>query len=106
MLYRIFPEFSAGNFTVCDAGAFCNTTGLSAPAGNCSAGYFCPSGSSVATERACDRGFYCPPASGAQIASPVGTFCATTGLSAFDICTPGKYCNTTGLSGVTGNWFV
>jgi hypothetical protein len=95
-----------GKYIMCDAGAFCNATGLTAPAGNCSAGYFCPPGSRVATERACDRGHYCPPAVGEQIASPAGAFCATTGLSVFANCTPGKYCNTTGLSAPQGNWYV
>ena len=40
-----------GECAPCDAGAFCNDTGLSAPAGRCAAGFFCASGSVVPDPR-------------------------------------------------------
>ncbi len=51
---------------------------------------------------ACQVGQYCPPASAVAIACPIGSFCATTGLSAPIACTAAYYCNTSGLSAVSG----
>ena len=52
---------------------------------------------------ACQIGQYCPPGSALATTCPVGTFCASTGLSAPSACTAGYYCNTTGLSAVAGS---
>ena len=49
---------------------------------------------------ACQVGQYCPPASAVATACPIGSFCATTGISAPTACTLGSYCNTTGMSTV------
>ncbi len=45
------------NATLCDAGAYCNATVLSAVAGVCGAGFFCPNGSAAMT--ACTAGAFC-----------------------------------------------
>lgn len=47
---------------------------------------------------ACQLGQFCPPGSAEASPCPIGTFCASTGMSAPTACTPGSFCNSTGLS--------
>lgn len=44
----------------CEAGFYCNRTGLHAPAGLCTAGYYCSQGASVPNATPCPAGHYCP----------------------------------------------
>lgn len=58
---------------LCDAGSYCDQTGLEVPAGHCAAGYYCPQGSSQATAAPCPRGHYCPLGTPLPLPCPPGT---------------------------------
>jgi hypothetical protein len=81
---------SVGNRAVtdcipCTPGYYCNSTGLTTPAGKCSAGYYCSSGASTSTPSdgitgdICQQGYNCPLGSSAQ-----------------QYCSPGYYQNQVG----------
>lgn len=57
----------------CDAGSYCDQTGLEVPAGRCAAGYYCPRGSSEAHATPCPRGHYCPLGTLLPLPCPPGT---------------------------------
>ena len=57
----------------CEAGSYCNQTGLDAPAGPCAAGYFCPKGSFDPYTTSCPIGHYCPLGTPLPLPCPLGT---------------------------------
>ena len=57
----------------CDAGSYCNTTGLAAPGGLCGAGYHCTRGSADLHALPCPAGHYCPRGSPQPLPCPIGT---------------------------------
>ena len=61
----------------CDAGSYCNTTGLAAPGGLCGAGYHCTRGSADPHALPCPAGHYCPRGSPEPLPCPVGTIKGT-----------------------------
>lgn len=58
---------------LCEAGFYCNRTGLHAPAGHCAAGYYCPQGSSDPHATPCPAGHYCPLGTLFPWPCPLGT---------------------------------
>lgn len=113
---------SAGSTSIaacvlCDAGFYCNATGLAAPTGRCSAGFTCPPGAVTGVEAPVPAGAFavagsvnytlCPPGSyqsapaqGACALSPPGFAAPAFGTVIPVACTPGFYCprNTTSPS--------
>lgn len=73
------PEGSAYP-QVCEAGSYCNQTGLEAPAGHCAAGYYCPTGSLDPYATLCPSGHYCPLVSPLPLPCPLGTMKSETYL--------------------------
>lgn len=57
----------------CEAGSYCNQTGLDAPAGPCAAGYYCPKGSLDLHTMPCPIGHYCPLGTPLPLPCPLGT---------------------------------
>ncbi len=57
----------------CEAGVYCNQTGLDAPAGPCAAGYYCPEGSLDPRATPCPTGHYCPLGTPLPLPCPLGT---------------------------------
>lgn len=57
----------------CEAGFYCNQTGLAVPAGPCAAGYHCPWGSSDPYVNICPIGHYCPVGAPLPLPCPLGT---------------------------------
>lgn len=72
-----FPGFyclrGSAHPKLCDAGSYCDQTGLEVPAGHCAAGYYCPKGSSEANATLCPRGHYCPLGTPLPLPCPPGT---------------------------------
>lgn len=58
---------------LCEAGFYCNRTGLDVPAGPCAAGFHCPWGSSDPYANPCPTGHYCPMGTPLPIPCPLGT---------------------------------
>lgn len=58
---------------LCEAGSYCDRTGLEVPAGHCAAGYYCPTGSSEAHATPCPSGHYCPLGTPLPLPCPPGT---------------------------------
>ncbi|XP_028816958.1 zonadhesin [Denticeps clupeoides] len=84
----------------CDAGSYCNSTGLHMPTGPCDAGYYCPKGSSEPFPNTCPIGHYCPQGTLHPRPCPIGTVKGTSGGSAlYDClsCPPGYFCDHAGL---------
>ena len=73
----------------CDAGKFCDNTGLSAVSGNCQRGFFCNNSAIQKNPQDGVTGNICP----------VGSFCVE-GSSKPQACQEGTYMNHTGLSGL------
>ncbi|KAG9392255.1 hypothetical protein J8273_5240 [Carpediemonas membranifera] len=94
--------------TSCSAGKYCETTGLTEPAGDCSEGYYCAGGATTPTPtdgisgNVCPAGFYCPAGSSTPTACPRGTYNPSTGAEACLSCAAGSYCGSPGLTSVTG----
>lgn len=77
----------------CTPGEFCNTTGLSATAGNCSAKYYCPPSSTSPTQEPCRKGNYCPAGSSLPTPCDKGYFCDKVLLDTpVHECTEGYVC--------------
>lgn len=82
----------------CDAGKFCNSTGLSAVSGDCSPGFYCVLGASShapydgSTGNICPAGSYCPSGSPQHYYCPNGTYTNHTGASSCYDCPEGYYC--------------
>ncbi|KAM9734328.1 uncharacterized protein ACNS7B_016072 [Menidia menidia] len=84
----------------CEAGFYCNKTGLDAPSGPCAAGYHCPRGSSDPHSTPCPTGHYCPPGTLLPVPCPLGTIQSSFGgvrAEACQPCPPGHHCNQRGL---------
>lgn len=58
---------------LCEAGFYCNRTGLHTPAGHCAAGYYCPQGSLDPHATLCPAGHYCPLGTLFPLPCPLGT---------------------------------
>ncbi|KAE8295324.1 hypothetical protein D5F01_LYC06250 [Larimichthys crocea] len=89
----------------CEAGSYCNQTGLDAPAGPCAAGYHCPTGSLDPHATACSTGHYCPLGTPLPLPCPVGTIKSSLGGSTVEdcqLCPPGHYCNQSGKAEPSG----
>lgn len=62
----------------CEAGSYCNQTGLHAPRGLCPAGYHCPRGSTDPHATPCPTGHYCPQGSPVPLPCPPGAMKSKT----------------------------
>ncbi|XP_029700281.1 zonadhesin [Takifugu rubripes] len=83
----------------CEAGFYCNRTGLHAPAGLCAAGYYCSQGASVPNATPCPAGHYCPDGTIFPWPCPPGTMKNSLGGSSVEecqLCSPGHYCQQRG----------
>ncbi|KAM4567238.1 uncharacterized protein PAE49_010636 isoform 2-T2 [Odontesthes bonariensis] len=90
----------------CEAGFYCNQTGLDAPSGPCAAGYHCPRGSSDPYANPCPTGHYCPPGTPLPMPCPLGTIKRSLGgvtAEACQPCPPGHYCHQRGISEPSGH---
>lgn len=84
-LFVMFFGFFSGNFSgfycpsgsaypqPCEAGSYCNQTGLEVPGGACAAGYYCPKGSVDPQATSCPTGHYCPLGTHLPLPCPAGT---------------------------------
>lgn len=80
-LWYVFRLFFSGFYCLrgsaypqlCEAGSYCDRTGLEVPAGHCAAGYYCPTGSSEAHAMPCPSGHYCPLGTPLPLPCPPGT---------------------------------
>eukprot|EP00347_Sterkiella_histriomuscorum_P024098 403332318 len=77
----------------CQAGSYCDATGLAVPKGNCDLGYYCEAGSDSIQETVCPVGHYCLEGSTNALICLSGKFQATTGQSTCDDCTAGNFCS-------------
>ena len=85
----------------CDAGMFCDQSGLLEPSGLCQEGFYCEIGSSSArpTQGICFAGAYCPKGSAYPTPCPAGTFNPlnrSISPLACQECTPGHFCASEG----------
>lgn len=105
---------SLADCTICPAGSYCSSSGMTAPGELCLPGFFCSNASEEANPVGktygdeCPVGHYCPEGSHQPIACLAGTyqpFTRMTNDSACLKCDPGKFCNTTGASSVTGDCY-
>lgn len=90
----------------CDAGHYCNETGLANVTGPCAAGFYCEGNATTPTPRdgvtgnVCPAGHYCNEGTHTPDECPIGTFSNSTGQGEQSDCLPctaGYYCPTTGL---------
>ncbi|KAG7238707.1 hypothetical protein INR49_031223, partial [Caranx melampygus] len=65
----------------CEAGSYCNQTGLEVPGGPCAAGYYCPKGSLDPHATSCPTGHYCPLGTPLPLPCPHGTIKTSRGAS-------------------------
>ncbi|XP_037836575.1 multiple epidermal growth factor-like domains protein 11 [Kryptolebias marmoratus] len=89
----------------CEAGFYCNHTGLDVPAGPCVAGYHCPWGSSDPYVNPCPTGHYCPVGTPLPMPCPLGTIKRSLGGSTVETCQPcppGHYCQQRGMAEPSG----
>ncbi|XP_074536526.1 uncharacterized protein LOC141798463 [Halichoeres trimaculatus] len=89
----------------CEAGSYCNQTGLDAPAGPCAAGYYCPKGSLDPHASPCPTGHYCPLGALLPQPCPVGTIKSFIGGSTVEscqLCPAGHYCDQRGKAEPSG----
>ncbi|XP_030007195.1 multiple epidermal growth factor-like domains protein 11 [Sphaeramia orbicularis] len=89
----------------CEAGSYCNRTGLDAPAGPCSPGYHCPRGSIDPHATPCPRGHYCPLGTPVPLPCPIGNMKSSYGgftEGACQPCPPGHYCSQSGMAEPSG----
>ncbi|CEM28618.1 unnamed protein product [Vitrella brassicaformis CCMP3155] len=101
------------DFVPCDAGYFCNDTGLASPTDICDGGYYCEEGAKGRTSAEdsgnvipCPAGSYCEPGSTFHRLCPNGTFSSATNQderSDCQDCMPGKYCAEAGLTAPSGD---
>ena len=94
--------------TLCLAGQYCPTPGLSEPTGPCAAGYYCNNGSTTPYPRdqRCPPGSYCPEGTVGPLLCPPSTFNPRYGapnISACEPCTGGQYCGESGGTAPTGD---
>ncbi|XP_033971267.1 zonadhesin-like [Trematomus bernacchii] len=89
----------------CEAGSYCNKTGLDVPTGPCAAGYYCPKGSLNPHASLCPPGHYCPPGTLLPLPCPVGTIQSSLGgptVEACQQCPQGHYCHQRGKTEPSG----
>ncbi|GLD57311.1 zonadhesin-like isoform X1 [Lates japonicus] len=89
----------------CEAGSYCNKTGLDAPVGPCAAGYYCPKGSLDPHATPCPTGHYCPLGTPLPLPCPIGTIKSSLGgftVEACQLCPPGHYCHQRGRAEPSG----
>ncbi|XP_056230180.1 uncharacterized protein LOC130167724 [Seriola aureovittata] len=89
----------------CEAGFYCNQTGLEAPGGPCAAGYYCPKGSLDPHSTSCPTGHYCPLGTPLPLPCPRGTIRSSLGgatVEACQLCPPGHYCHQRGRAEPSG----
>ncbi|KAI4815467.1 hypothetical protein KUCAC02_005611 [Chaenocephalus aceratus] len=89
----------------CEAGSYCNKTGLDVPTGPCAAGYYCPKGSLNPHASLCPPGHYCPPGTLLPLPCPVGTIQSSLGGSTVEACQQcpqGHYCHQRGTTEPSG----
>ena len=80
----------------CQAGMYCNQTGLTEPSGVCESGFFCPSDAKVNVPNPaafkCPIGFHCPAGASAPKPCLPGFFTNFTHSSECIICPDGYFC--------------
>ncbi|XP_034557340.1 zonadhesin [Notolabrus celidotus] len=89
----------------CEAGSYCNQTGLDAPEGPCAAGYHCPKGSLDPHASPCPTGHYCPLGALLPQPCPIGTIKSFIGGSTVEscqLCPAGHYCHQRGKAEPSG----
>ena len=89
----------------CDAGKFCNDSGLTEPTDLCDAGWFCPESSTHSKTNLCSQGAYCPKGTDQELLCPPGTFSEILGLISEDqceICPSGYFCDQHGQTSPSG----
>ncbi|XP_041849947.1 neurogenic locus notch homolog protein 4-like [Melanotaenia boesemani] len=90
----------------CEAGFYCNHTGLDAPSGPCAAGYHCPRGSADPYVHHCPIGYYCPLGTPLPLPCPLGTIKSSLGgatTEACQPCPPGHFCHKRGIAEPSGH---
>ncbi|KYO38996.1 hypothetical protein Y1Q_0022586 [Alligator mississippiensis] len=95
---------STGNMEIedcllCDAGYFCNRTGLSSPTGLCGAGFYCSGGAvspqspmTTSSGGPCPPGHYCVVGSSRAQPCPAGSYSPFWGMAQCFKCPEGFYC--------------
>ncbi|KAM7082943.1 uncharacterized protein J5F26_014046 [Ciconia maguari] len=86
---------------LCDAGYFCNGTGLVSPAGLCEAGFYCSGGTispkplrTTARGGPCPPGHYCVVGSSRAQPCPAGSYSPSWSMAQCLECPEGFYCTT------------
>ncbi|TSQ58043.1 Sodium channel subunit beta-3 [Bagarius yarrelli] len=90
---------------LCNAGLYCNQTGLSAPVGFCPAGFYCPKGSSDPYATPCPPGHYCPRGTAVPLPCLPGTLRNSSGAARLEdclFCPSGHFCGQNGLTEPSG----
>lgn len=76
--------------TLCDPGKYCDTPGLTAPAGDCEADHYCDSAATRSNPETeawgylCPEGSYCPQGIRSPVGCIAGTYNPTTGEQSWD----------------------
>ena len=85
----------------CSEGRYCDSTGLTMPAGECDPGFYCPLGTNSSTplEYECPIGSHCPGGTAVPLVCSTGSFTNTTQQSDCQLCPPGWYCESGLLCG-------
>ncbi|KAK1786529.1 hypothetical protein P4O66_017651 [Electrophorus voltai] len=83
--------------SLCPAGQFCGSVGLSRPSGPCQEGFYCPSGATSPTGSGtdgglCPRAHFCPVSSAMPLPCPAGSYTNLTGQFRCSPCHAGYYC--------------
>lgn len=81
----------------CQAGKYCNISGLSQPQADCDAGYYCPPGQSTSSPAAypCPAGHFCKTGSPVPSRCSNGTYQIAKYKSDCDECPEGYFCDNT-----------
>nr|XP_009672374.1 PREDICTED: zonadhesin-like [Struthio camelus australis] len=86
---------------LCDAGHFCNGTGLSSPSGLCEAGFYCSGGAlspkpprTTVSGGPCPPGHYCAVGSSRAQPCPAGSYSPSWSMAQCLECPEGFYCKT------------
>ncbi|KAK2847209.1 hypothetical protein Q5P01_010208 [Channa striata] len=90
----------------CEAGSYCNQTGLDTAAGSCAEGYYCPRGSVDPHATPCPAGHYCPFGTPLPLPCPPGTiksFLGGSTVKTCQLCPPGRYCHQSGRAEPSGH---
>ena len=87
----------------CDAGHYCQKTGMNHSGPLCPEGFFCANGSSLPSNVPCPAGHYCPEGTSFPIPCPEGTYSSIKGLkdeTECKLCLPNYYCPKSGQTSV------